>query len=115
MKCPKCEEKMEKIKDIIEEDKTEFEAYRCTICGEEFLNIDQLGALAKKYREQKKREIIFAKWGNSIAVRIPKEFIEELNIKAGKHGILMKEKDGLKIILVRTHNFFSCRIWELFF
>jgi len=28
----------------------------------------------------------------------PKDFIEELNIKAEKHGILMKEKDGLKII-----------------
>ncbi|NQU79545.1 AbrB/MazE/SpoVT family DNA-binding domain-containing protein [Candidatus Woesearchaeota archaeon] len=100
MNCPKCTTgKMEKVKDIMETDGISFEIFRCVACGEEIMDMKQLGALAKKYRKLRKaKEITFAKWGNSIAVRIPAEIVEEFSIKPGKHGLLTKEKEGIKII-----------------
>lgn len=38
------------------------------------------------------------KWGNSFAIRIPKEFIEELNLKQGSEIELRKIDDILQII-----------------
>lgn len=46
----------------------------------------QLKLLANKYRKLRKAKgVIFSKWGNSLAVRIPSEIAEEYKIKAGKH------------------------------
>lgn len=100
MKCIICgKEKMEKIKDVIKQDGIEFEAFRCSSCGEEIMDMKQLKVLASKYRKLRKaKDIIFSKWGNSIAVRIPKEIVEEYHIKSGKHGILTKDKESIKII-----------------
>lgn len=99
MKCPICNGEMEKIKDEIKQDKVEFEAFRCNSCGEEIMNMKQLKVLANKYRKLRKaKEITFAKWGNSIAVRIPNDIINEYNITSGKQGILTKDKEGIKII-----------------
>ena len=99
IQCPNCKGNMEKIKDKIAEDGVEFEAYRCTSCGEELLSMPQLKSLATKYRAMRKaKEITFAKWGNSIAVRIPKEMAGTLKIRAGKRGFINQEKDGIKIV-----------------
>lgn len=100
MKCPICEKgKMEKAKEVIKQDGIEFETFKCSSCGEELMNMKQLKVLANKYRELRKaKEITFAKWGNSIAVRIPNEIVEEFNITSGKQGLLTKNKDGIKII-----------------
>ncbi|MEK6951915.1 MAG: hypothetical protein AABX29_02765 [Nanoarchaeota archaeon] len=100
MKCPVCNhEEMEKIKDLIKEDGISFEAFRCPSCGEEIMNMKQLKSLANKYRKiRKAKEVIFSKWGNSIAVRIPSDIVEEYKIKSGKQGILTKDKEGIKII-----------------
>ena len=100
MKCPICNKgEMEKIKDKIKQDGIEFEAFRCISCGEEIINMKQLNVLAQKYRNLRHaKEITFAKWGNSIAVRIPKDIVEEYHIASGKQGILTKAKDGIKII-----------------
>ncbi len=87
-----------KIKDKIHEDNVDFEAYKCSSCGEELLDMHQLKGLATKYRELRKaKEITFAKWGNSIAVRIPVEIAEEFKIKAGKHGFINTDEEGIKI------------------
>lgn len=76
-----------------------YELYRCLKCGEEFLDMIQLGKLAAKYRKLRKaREIQFSKWGNSIAVRIPKEIVNEYKIKSGRQGLITKDKEGIKII-----------------
>lgn len=100
MKCPMCEGEVKKGKDVIKEDKIDYEYYRCNKCGEEFLNMKQLEKVAKKYRELRNaKEITFAKWGNSIAVRIPKEFVNDLKIESGKQGVLLKDKDGLRIVV----------------
>ena len=99
MECPICNGKMEKIKDEIEQDKVEFEAFKCNSHGEEIMDMKQLKGLASKYRKLRKaKEITFAKWGNSIAVRIPNEIIHEYKITSGKQGILTKDKEGIKII-----------------
>ena len=100
MKCPICNKgEMEKIKDIIKQDGIEFEAFKCRSCGEEIMDMRQLKTLAQKYRKLRKaKEITFAKWGNSIAVRIPGEIVNEYNLTSGKHGIMTKDKDGIKII-----------------
>ena len=99
MKCAICKGNMKKIKDAIQEDGVEFEAYKCTKCGEELMNMSQLKSLANKYRKLKKsKEITFAKWGNSIAVRIPSDYAEEFKIHPGKHGLLTKDEKGIRIL-----------------
>jgi DNA-directed RNA polymerase subunit M/transcription elongation factor TFIIS len=100
MKCPTCTKGiMEKKKDIIEEDGVTFEAFACSACGEEIMNMKQLKVLAGKYRKLRKaKEITFAKWGNSMAVRIPNDIVEEYHLSVGKQGILTKDKEGIKII-----------------
>lgn len=99
MECPMCGKKMKKIKDVMPVEKICFEAFECSSCGEELMNMDQLKALANKYRKLRKaKDISFAKWGNSIAVRIPKNLVEELGIQEGGHGLITKEKSGILII-----------------
>jgi len=97
--CPICKKgKMKKRKDVIKQDGVDFEAYKCVKCGEEIMTVKQLKSLASKYRKLRTaKEITFAKWGNSIAVRIPSDIAEEFNITVGKHGMLTKEKEGFKI------------------
>lgn len=90
---------MKGIRDIIQEDGIEFEAYKCDKCGEELMNMKQLKSLANKYRKlRKSKDITFAKWGNSIAVRIPADYAEEFKIHPGKHGILTKDEKGIRIM-----------------
>ena len=100
MKCPICKKgKMAKVKNIMEQDGIEFEEFKCSSCGEEIVDMKQLEALADKYRKLRKaKEITFAKWGNSIAIRIPSDIVDEYKITSGKHAILTAEKRGIKII-----------------
>jgi len=52
MKCPVCQkEKMEKKKDVMEQEGIDFEAYKCPECGEEIMDMKQLKILAGKYRK----------------------------------------------------------------
>ena len=100
MKCPTCKKgTMEVFTDRIKEDGIEYEAFRCSSCGEEIMNMKQLGVLAKKYRTLKKaKEVRFAKWGNSLAVRIPSDIAEEFNLSSGSYAVLTKDKEGIRII-----------------
>jgi|SRR3989344_3977923 len=98
MKCPLCSGVMKPVADKIEQDHVAFSAYQCTNCGEELLDMSQLKDLAKKYRELRRaKEITFAKWGNSLAVRIPQEFVTDLGIKEGSKALLKRSKEGLEI------------------
>ncbi len=100
MKCPTCKKGYMVItKDKMGEDNIEFKAFKCKHCNEELLDMRQLKDLADKYKKLRKaKEITFKKWGNSIAVRIPKEITKEYNIISGKHGILTKDKMGIRIV-----------------
>lgn len=102
MNCPVCKKgKMVLAKDRFEEDRVEYTLYRCQHCGEEILDSEQLQALAEQYRAlRKEKEIVFAKWGNSIAVRIPKDVAQNYGFKIGKHAYLRKEKEGIRIVPV---------------
>ncbi len=98
--CPFCQKgTMEKKKDIMEQDGIEFEAFKCSKCGEEIMTMKQLKILAGKYRKLRSaKDIKFAKWGNSVAVRIPSDIVKEYKISVGKHGTLTKDREGIKII-----------------
>jgi DNA-directed RNA polymerase subunit RPC12/RpoP len=100
MKCLVCRKgKMKTFVDRIPNEKIDFEFYRCLNCGEEILDMQQLKVLANKYKRLRKaKEITFSKWGNSIAVRIPNDIVKNYKIKSGKHGTIIKEKEGIKII-----------------
>lgn len=90
---------MKLIADVTPKEKVAFEAYKCENCGEELVNMQQLKSLAQKYRELRKaKEVNFAKWGNSLAVRIPREIAGELGIKAGTPALITREKEAIKII-----------------
>ena len=49
---------MEKIKERIEQDGIEFDAFRCKSCGVKIMDMKQLKGLADKYREFKKAKKI---------------------------------------------------------
>lgn len=90
---------MKKLKGMMVQDGVEFDAYRCNACGEEIMTMPQLKVLAQKYRRLRKaKDIVFAQWGNSLAVRIPKDIADEYQITAGTHGVLTKDKGVIKII-----------------
>jgi len=98
MRCAYCNVKMKKIQDTMTEDNISFEAYECSACGERLLDGNQLHALAREYKKLRKaKEVKFAKWGNSIAVRIPYKLAKECSIQAGKEGIIRRGKEGLVI------------------
>jgi len=100
MKCPICSKgTMQPIESVIEEDGVPFAAYRCTSCGEELLTMTQLHGIAENYRKLRAaNQVTFAKWGSSVAVRIPKAIAQEYHIASGTQGILTKEKKGFRII-----------------
>ncbi|MBI4141403.1 AbrB/MazE/SpoVT family DNA-binding domain-containing protein [Candidatus Woesearchaeota archaeon] len=99
MKCPICKGNMVVTKDVMPKEKVVFEAYKCEKCGEELMNMQQLKSLADKYMELRKaKDVSFAKWGNSLAVRIPKDIVGELGIKEGTHALVTREKESIKIV-----------------
>lgn len=100
MICHNCKGKMEKIFGEMPKEKVEYEAYKCISCGEEILTMDQMKNLADKYKELRKaKKTFFAKWGNSIAIRIPDAIVKEYNLKPGKKAELRNEKGMIKIIV----------------
>ncbi|OGM03291.1 hypothetical protein A3K72_03200 [Candidatus Woesearchaeota archaeon RBG_13_36_6] len=100
MKCNKCKKQMQKTKDVIKEDNIEFDIYECKHCGERLMDMKQLHQLANKYRKLKKaQEVKFTKWGNSIAVRISKNFVNDLKIRPGKAALMYKDGQELRILV----------------
>lgn len=100
MKCPHCKKEMTEKKGMMKEDDIEYSFYRCTSCKKDLLDMKQLHEVAEKYRKLKDTEkVTFAKWGNSLAVRISKATANALHISPGEHGRLFREKNTLKIVL----------------
>lgn len=89
---------METIQASFKEDNINYEAFRCSVCREEIVDMEQLHQLAKEYKKLRKaKQTGFAKWGNSIAIRIPDEMVKELKIKPGTKAQITREKGILKI------------------
>lgn len=100
MKCPTClKAEMEKKTDVIQQDGVEFEALSCPKCGEEIMTMKQLKVLADKYRVLRRaKQVTFAKWGNSLALRIPTDIVNEYKLLEGKQALITKDKEGIRII-----------------
>lgn len=105
MKCPICEKgnlKKGKIKEaMFGVYLGEFPADVCDKCNESFTDEKTTKAIEESAKKQgiwglgKKTKI--TKTGNSLAVRIPKEIANFLNLKEGKPAYIHPEKD--KIII----------------
>ena len=97
MNCAKCKKKMIKKTGITPEG---FEYYysKCENCGEKLVDLKQLHSVAQKYREMKKYSVKISKWGDSLAMRIPKELVKEYNLKSEKQITLIPEKKSIKLI-----------------
>jgi len=89
---------MNRIKDAIREDSVDFTAYKCSKCGEELLTMGQLKTLAGKYRELRNaQQTKIARWGNSLAVRIPQALAKELDLHEGDEAVLKKSGGGFEV------------------
>lgn len=64
--------------------------------GEEVVETQRM--IVGEVIKRKAKEITFAKWGNSLAVRIPTEIAADLKITEGRNGILTRDKQGIRIV-----------------
>ena len=98
--CPICKKgNLKPVREAMPFDGVEYEALQCSRCRESIVTMGQLEDLAEKYRKLRKaKEVTFAKWGNSLAVRIPRDMVAAYKLSSGKHGLLVKGKKGIMII-----------------
>ena len=73
-----------------------YAAFKCSSCGEEVLSFGEAMAFMKAAEQA--RQVTFAKWGQSLAVRIPAEVARHLGIKSKQRGKLFYEKNGFRIV-----------------
>ena len=97
MNCAKCKNKMTNMEGITPEG-FEYSYSKCEKCGEELVDLKQLHQVANKYREMKKYSVKISKWGDSLAMRIPKKLAKEYNITNKIQITLIPEKKSIKII-----------------
>ena len=97
MKICKCNVKYLKSKDETKDGLT-YDYYKCSNCGEGFLNLKQLDNLAEKYRNMKKYQTKVAKWGLSSAIRIPKDMLKKYNLKNSDNICLIEDEKCIKIV-----------------
>lgn len=91
---------MKKEKGIFEQDGISYDYFKCPKCKEELMDMNQLGKTADKYRKLKDaQKTKISRWGNSLAIRISKEFVDALNLKDGDQVLLVKENKTLKILV----------------
>lgn len=97
MNCPKCKGKMVERKGSTPEG-VEYKYSKCRKCGEEIVDMKQLHSVAQKYREMKRYTAKISKWGESFALRIPKELVKQYELKQNEDVTLVPEKKGIKIV-----------------
>ena len=72
--------------------------WHCPKCGEELIDMRQLHDVAEKYRNLKQYTVTVSKWGDSDAIRIPKELSKQYRFNTKKTVRLIPEKTGIKIV-----------------
>lgn len=95
--CTECNGAMKELKDKTPEG-VEYTYFKCTKCGEEIVNMEQLHNVAQKYREMKRFHTKISKWGLSLGLRIPKELVKRYNLKDDKEVTIIPEDKGIKVI-----------------
>lgn len=73
-----------------------YEAYHCDACGETVLDMNQ--ARSFMAAAEKTREVTVSKWGQSLAIRIPKTIAEAFKLRQDAKARIIQEKDGFKIV-----------------
>ena len=96
MKCTECGGVMHHARGEMP-DGIPYERWDCS-CGESVLDMNQLGKLAKRYREMKRHRVKVCKWGGSLGIRIPKALTEKYGIDSDDEMTIIPEKDGMRII-----------------
>jgi len=97
-KCSVCGKRMIEKKDKTPEG-ISYSYYRCEECGEEILDMKQLHVIAEKYRKIKGYRAKISRWGISIAVRIPKELVQQYHLTGKKEMTMIPEKKAIKLIV----------------
>ncbi len=97
MNCPKCSGKMVRKRGETPEG-FEYSYFSCPKCGEEVLSLGQLEEVAKKYAEMKKYSVKISKWGESLAMRFPRELAKKYGLKKNEKLTLIPEKNSIKIL-----------------
>ena len=96
-KCSECNWEMKELVNKTPEG-IEYNYFKCTKCGEEILNMNQLHNVAEKYREMKRFHAKISKWGMSLGLRIPNKLVQKYNFKDKEEVTMIPEKEGIKII-----------------
>jgi DNA-directed RNA polymerase subunit RPC12/RpoP len=97
-KCSRCG-KTTTIKKANTKDGIPYNYYNCKSCGEEFLDMTQLGEVADRYSEYKRMKAKISKWGVSLGVRIPKELVQKYNLKEKKEVTFIPEEGSIRMIV----------------
>ncbi len=97
MNCPKCKGKMAEKRDKTPEG-VEYRYSKCGKCGEEIVDMKQLHAVAQQYRVMKKYTAKISKWGESLAIRMPKELVKQYSLKQNEDVTLIPDKKAIKIV-----------------
>ncbi len=72
--------------------------FKCRGCGEEIVNMEQLHAVAEKYRVLKLYHAKMTLWGQSLGLRIPKTLVARYHLKPNEEVSIIPEKEGIKVI-----------------
>ena len=94
-KCSECSGKLKELVSFTPEG-VQYKYFKCSECGDEILNMEQLHSVADKYREMKRDNAKLSKWGHSIGFRIPRELAKKYNFK--ENVVIIPESRGIRII-----------------
>ncbi len=97
MNCLKCKIPMHEKEGEYDEG-VSYSYWHCSKCREELIDMRQLHDVAEKYRQLKQYTVTISKWGESDAIRIPKELSKKYAFKPKKTVRLIPEKNGIKIL-----------------
>ncbi len=100
-KCAECRGEMKELSAKTPEG-VSYSYFKCSSCGEEIVDMKQLHSVAEKYRVMKKYSAKLSQWGLSLGLRIPKELVAKYNLKREKEVIMVPEKEGIRIIAVKS-------------
>ncbi len=96
-KCSDCSGELKELK-AKTPDGVPYAYYSCSNCGEEIVDMNQLHAVAEKYRVMKKYSAKISKWGLSLGIRIPKELVKRYKFKNEKEVTIIPEREGIRVI-----------------
>ena len=97
MKCPECRSVLSQRKDETPEG-VPYNYFKCGKCGEEVVSRRQLHAVANEYRLLKAYTAKISRWGDSLAMRIPKALVKRYGLEQNQEVTLRPEKKAIKIL-----------------